>query len=705
MEDGARLTQATLNSLSSILVFAFSSSSLCVLCALCGLSARGPDGPGELLVSSVALPRMARAKPVEPDRPAAAAPPVYSAGSGAGFYARILSYFRADRWPLVALVVLIWVALGVGALGPAVVAVLTDAVLNGRPADNVYARLLLPSLPAGKVAQVAALALIWLTLQVTNDTVLLLREMINNRLRYNGTARVRFELFDHLQRLTPAYHKTRPQGDAIYRLSTDALGFFGVLNTFIGAANSVLTVFVIGAVMLGWNVRITVVALALTPLLVLANAYFGRTIRRTSAVSKQTDTDFTTFVQRAVATISLVQLFGRQDAESGRFRKTVDRTIRAGMRMNWQEQLYPWAQRVIYAVGFAFVLGYGGYLVAQDQAAGVSDGFTVGGIFAMTFYLAQLWEPLRRITGFTADVQNNAAACARVFQVLDVAPTVTDPPAARPLPVRPRLLELAGVCFGYCEDRPVLRGVDARVEPGEMVAFIGPSGAGKSTLLNLLPRFYDPAQGSLLLDGHDLREVWLDDVRRHIALVPQDSPVVAGTIAENIAFGYPPATPEQIVAAAELAGAAEFIEALPASYDTEIMEGGQNLSGGQRQRLAIARALLARAPILVLDEPTSGLDAKHERLVLQTLHGLRGHRTVVLVTHSMTAAAGCDRIYVLDQGRVAEAGTHEELLARNGLYAAMSAAAPPPPPSDGPLSASDEGEIAKDEADPRHAAA
>jgi subfamily B ATP-binding cassette protein MsbA len=257
---------------------------------------------------------------------------------------------------------------------------------------------------------------------------------------------------------------------------------------------------------------------------------------------------------------------------------------------------------------------------------------------------------------------------------MDLVPTVRDTPGARPLPVRPRTLQLHRVRFAYADaEPPVLRGIDATILPGEMVAFVGPSGTGKSTLLNLLPRFYDPTGGSIALDGHDLRSIRLADVRAHIALVPQDSPVIAGTVAENIAFGRPDATPEQIRRAAQLAGAAEFIEELPHEYDTVITEAGQNLSGGQRQRLAIARALLTEAPILVLDEPTSGLDAHHEHLVLQTLHRLKGDRTIVLVTHAISAVTKCDQIFVLKDGVVAESGTHAELLSQDGPYAEMTA--------------------------------
>jgi len=286
-------------------------------------------------------------------------------------------------------------------------------------------------------------------------------------------------------------------------------------------------------------------------------------------------------------------------------------------------------------------------------------------------YIRKLWDPLKWLTEFVAKVRVFEAAARRVFRVLDTQPSVTDVPGAKHLPLRPRTLRLDEVGFGYQDVQEVLRSVSVEIGPGQMVAFVGPSGTGKSTLLNLMLRFYDPTQGTLRLDGVDYRAVRTADLRRHMALVGQDSIMLPASVAENIAYGRAEAQRDEIARAAKMAGAASFIEELPAGYDSILAEGGQNLSGGQRQRIAIARALLTEAPFLILDEPTSALDPEHERRLVETLEGLRGERTIVLVTHRLESVLRCDQIYVMAAGTIVEHGTHEQLLARHGTYACM----------------------------------
>jgi ABC-type multidrug transport system fused ATPase/permease subunit len=296
-------------------------------------------------------------------------------------------------------------------------------------------------------------------------------------------------------------------------------------------------------------------------------------------------------------------------------------------------------------------------------------------------YLGMMYDPLCQITGLAFNLQSGLVGASRVFDVLDRPAIVSDAPDAVSLPLKPRVLTLENVAFEYRPGHSVLEAISVIIEPGQSVAFVGSSGVGKSTLLNLLPRFYDPLEGNVKLDEWDLKRVKLRDLRRHVALVSQESIILPTTVAENIAYGCPRATQEQIETAARLAGVSEFVQVLPEGYKTQLNDAGLNLSGGQRQRIALARALLTQAPILVLDEPTSALDSRHEQLVQTTLGTLKGKRTIVLVSHRISTVMGCDRICVLDHGKIVEQGDHRELMSLGGIYAAMSKQQMDPNPS------------------------
>jgi subfamily B ATP-binding cassette protein MsbA len=586
-----------------------------------------------------------------------------------------MRYFVADWAWMVVLVGLIGVSVCVGLLEAWPFAVLIDSVLTSQPKSDVVHTFFLALLPADRVGQVVGLVAIGLVLHMIGYLAWFGRVMINCHLNYRGTTRVRYDLFRKLQQLGLTYHRSRPQGDAIYRLTTDAAGPWGIMDTVIGTSVAAVTLTVMTLILLSRNVSLTTAAFTVAPFMIWSNWRFGRRIHERALASKQIDADLTSFIQQAMVRVPLAQTYRRETDEFRRFRGAVGRSVRALLRLNVQEALYPLVRDSILAVGGAIILGYGGYLVYRDQILSpVEGGMTVGLLLVFMDYIRKLWEPMKWLTEFVAKVRIHEAAARRVFCILDTPEAITEADGAENLAICSRALVLDHVGFAYRPGHPILRDLCAEIGPGEMVAFVGPSGSGKSTLLALMLRLYDPTTGALRLDGVDLRAARLAAARAHMALVAQDSLMLPASIAANIAYGRPGASRCEIERAAELAGADAFIRDLPDGYETLLAEGGQNLSGGQRQRVAIARALLSRAPFLILDEPTSALDPHHEQLLLETLRSLKGGRTIVLVTHRLESVTACDQVFVMEVGRIVERGTYHELLHRNGRFARMLSA-------------------------------
>jgi subfamily B ATP-binding cassette protein MsbA len=583
-------------------------------------------------------------------------------------YRRTFAYFRDQLAQIIAQVAMICLGALLGVLGAFPLAIMIDGVLGPyRNSSSIY-RLFFSLAPASAAAQIILLGLLALAARLVQELLNMIQTLVGIKIGYHGLVKVRCDLFRKLQQLSLSYHTSQPQGDAIYRLSYDAFGFQTILNL---AVQTLLVSFLTLAMMIGFmlvmNWRLTLIALAVIPALLWASAHYGKIFRDKSMAAKQADSDLTTAIQRSVSSIQLVQAFGREADELATFQDTVGHSVKTWLKLHWEEVCYWLVLGLIFAVGGSVILAYGGWMAWRGQ-----DGFTAGKLSIFLTFLGQLYSPLNKLSNSGSSLQGGIASVQRVFDVLDREVAITDAPNALPLPLQPRTLELNRVSFEYRPGEPVLRDVSARIEPGRMAAFVGSSGVGKTTLLNLLPRFYDPTRGALKLDGHDLRSVKLRDLRRHVALVLQENAVLPATVAENIAYGLPDAGDEQIRRAAELAGAAEFIEKLPQKYQTLVGERGSNLSGGQRQRLAIARALLTEAPILVLDEPTSALDADNEALVLRSLRNLKGRRTIILVSHRLSSVTDCDQIFVMDQGTIAERGTHDELLLLHGRYYSMA---------------------------------
>src|SRR5215217_6311470 len=449
-------------------------------------------------------------------------------------YTRAISYFAPDwRW-VAGLVVLIGLSVTVGLLEAWPFAVLVDSVLTQEPRGDWIHGLFLAVLPDDKLGQIIGLVLIGLGLQVIGYTVWMARMMINYHLNYRGTTRVRYDLFAKLQQLGLTYHRTRPQGDAIYRLTTDAFGPWGIMDTVIGTAVAAVTLTVMTFILLSREVSLTLAAFTVAPFMIWSNWRFGLRIHERALVSKQIDADLTSFIQQAMTRVPLAQAFRREPWEFRRFSGAVGRSVKALLRMNWQEQLYPLARDTILAAGGAIILGYGGYLVYRDQfLQPVQGGMTIGILIIFLDYVRKLWDPLKWLTEFVAKVRIFEAAARRVFRILDTPEPITDPPDPIQLLVQPRTLTLEWVRFRYGEGPEILRGLSAEIAPGQMVAFIGPSGTGKSTLLALMMRYYDPTAGAMRLDGVDFRQVRVSDLRAHTALVRQDPVLLPDSVATN----------------------------------------------------------------------------------------------------------------------------------------------------------------------------
>ncbi|HYE20647.1 MAG TPA: ABC transporter ATP-binding protein [Tepidisphaeraceae bacterium] len=608
--------------------------------------------------------------------PAAAAAPTPEpmVVGGLRFYTRVLSYFTADWFYIVVILTMIGLATVAMLLEPIPLAALVDNVLSGKPASGASKVLLdwAPRTPAGQIVALAAFAL---GFRLIRELFQVGRQIANIRVGYSGLMRVRCDLFNKLQQLSLAYYRSQPQGDAIYRLGTDVYSFQAMFNAIVNQVLiSAVTILAMAGMMLYIDWRLALVALGVIPLLVWAHTHFSRVLKAKWTDVKAIDSMLTTVIQRSLATMGLVQAFGQEGREYQRFEKTVRSSIHNYVRTFFQEVLYGLVVGGILGLGTAAILGYGGYLVYRDQyVLGRGEhGFTLGKLLIFISYMAAFYNPLAVLSSAGAALAQGAIGAARSFEVLDRVPTVRDAPDATPLPRQARVIEFRAVRFEYLPGTPVIRDLTATIRPGQMVAFVGPSGVGKSTILSLLPRFYDVTGGAILIDGHDVRTVKIADLRRHVALVLQENAILPATVAENISYGRPDATKEQIERAAKQAEADEFIRALPHGYETEISESGSNLSGGQRQRIAIARALATEAPVMILDEPTSALDPNNERQVTRTLNSLKGSRTIVLVSHRLSTVVECDQIFVMDAGRVVERGTHAELLAMRGAYYEMA---------------------------------
>ena len=476
---------------------------------------------------------------------------------------------------------------------------------------------------------------------------------------------LRREMFDRLMRIPAPVYDNVSSGSLISKVTYDA-------QQVTQAAVHSVTVLVRDSVavigLLGWMLwidwQLTLIALAAAPPVVAVVVYFSRRLRRMSHGVQRTMGDVTHVLQESIEGHKVVKVFSGQAYETRRFADAANRVRRFQVKFVVAAAATAPIAQMFTAVALAIIL----LLSAQRFAAGA---LTISDFVSFFTAMAMLFSPLKRLTRVNARIQQGIAAATSVFALID-SPVETDHGAARIPRARGRL-EFDSITFRYLDDRqPALDAVSLTIEPGETVALVGPSGSGKTTMAGLVPRFHDPESGQVRIDGTDVRDLTLESLRANVALVSQDIVLFDDTVAANIAYGATAGAPcETIVAAARAAHAMEFIEAMPEGLDTVIGERGVKLSGGQRQRLAIARAILKDAPILILDEATSSLDSESERHIQEAVETLREGRTTLVIAHRLSTIEGADRIVVMDRGRIADVGTHAELIDRNGLYAGL----------------------------------
>jgi ATP-binding cassette, subfamily B, bacterial MsbA len=491
--------------------------------------------------------------------------------------------------------------------------------------------------------------------------------VLMNRVGQRVIADVQITLFTRLMRADLAYFHAHPSGTLISRFTSDAVLLRNAAANILGAiGKDALTVVFLVGVMFYQDWLLALVAFFVFPVAIRPIVGIGRRMRRVSANTQAEIGQLTTLLSQTFQGARLVKAYGMEDYEERRAAGLFERLFALIDRATRTRSRASPMMETLGGAAIAIVILYGGHQVIVGTR-------TPGAFFSFITALLLAYQPLKSLANLNASLQEGLAAAQRIFQVLDVEPTIRDMPGAQPLCVAGGEIRFDRVRFGYAPGAVALDDVSLTVPAGRTVALVGASGAGKSTILNLIPRFFDVEEGSIAIDGQDIRSMTLASLRGAVALVAQEVTLFDDTLRANIAYGRFGAAAADIEAAARAAGADEFIRELPNGYDTQVGEHGVRLSGGQRQRLAIARAMLKDAPILLLDEATSALDSESERQVQAALRTLIRGRTTLVIAHRLSTVQGADLICVVDRGRIAESGRHTELLARGGLYARLYA--------------------------------
>jgi ATP-binding cassette, subfamily B, bacterial len=569
-------------------------------------------------------------------------------------FPRVLPYVRPHRRLAAGSLVMVGVSAVVTLLSPWPLAILIDTVLGDKPLPSLLGAL--DGLGRYQLLAVAVIAGLLVT--GLEHGLAVIDNYVNTKLDQ------RSDMFRHAQRLSLAWHDNKRTGMLMYQINNQAASVGSVTVSMPPLLQSVLTLGGMFFVVFKIEPTLALVALTVVPFIYYSAGYYARRIQPKVLRVRNLEGQSLTLVHEAMAMLRVIIAFGREDHEHRRFLTQARQAVDARVDLTVRQTMFSLVVTMTTALGTALVLGFGAWYVLQHR-------MTTGELLVVMGYIAALYKPLEQISHTLSNLQQEFISLRNALDLLDTEPQIVERPDAAALGRVAGEITYEGVWFGYAGRSGTLKDVSFTAPAGARVAVVGPTGAGKSTLLHLLPRFYDPQRGRVLVDGHDLRRVRLDGLREQISIVHQEPLLFADTIRANIGYGRLDATQAEIVAAAQAANAHDFITALPKGYDTQIGERGAQLSGGERQRISVARAFLKDAPILILDEPTSAIDSRTEAVILEALERLMEGRTTFMVAHRLSTIRDSDLILVVNGGGIAERGTHDELLAHGGLYAEL----------------------------------
>ena len=474
---------------------------------------------------------------------------------------------------------------------------------------------------------------------------------------------LRLRTYNHLQRLSLNYYNTHDLGTLLSTITADVQTIQSFASSAtLGILVDLLTIIAMLVVMFLLNWDFSLVAVAVTPFMLLMISRFKKAVKKATKEVRKEQSNIVAVVQQGLESMKVVKAFGRQDFEEQELSQVSNATVEAALKARRVKALLSPVVNIVVAGCTAFVLWRSAALILRSS-------MTAGELTVFLSYLAQFFKPVKDLATMTNSIAQTAVGVDRVRAILEDSDVIPEKPGARlPPPVKGDIA-FENVVFGYNQEAQILKGVSFQIRAGQMIGLVGPTGSGKSTIVSLIPRFYDPGSGSVTIDGIDIRDLTLAGLRSQIAYVLQETVLFRGTVADNIAYGKGTASRDEIIAAAKLANADEFISKMPYGYDTMVGDRGDTLSGGQRQRIGIARAIIRNNPILILDEPTAALDTESERLVMQALQNLMKGRTVITIAHRLSTIRDADKIIVLKDGLLVEQGNHDQLLANHGLYA------------------------------------